>query len=463
LRYFSPGHVVDALKLGLDTPPPGFFWLLDGFCRIFGQTPLAIRLPSILGFYMFSVSVYLLLRKRVQWPIAVFASFLTCVTGAAYSSTNARPFAIVVGCFGLAAVAWADFPLSKHHKVRVLITILALAIATGVHFLAVYLVGALAIAELFRTLLDRKIQWSYWGGLIVGPAMLLLWLPVIGPIYRLTHASIHAAGYYAKPTPSSLLVFFLQVVLDARIERIDILLAVILIPLMLVLVSPKKYLGWLSSHICVPSTEYDNDYRDLYILAVSAFSLPFIAFAFAALVTGTFNERYFIAAVLGVVLLAARGLNTLRCGVLLACILMVVDIGLLVRQSLHTVPGSDARITLIQNAPESLPVVPSYFDDYLELSEALPSTLRNRIAYVEMPVGYSSPDPEPDLISRNWNSAIPSLPIYTAEHWFGKTKVFYVLCTDDGRSGLSDWLIAHARTQPVKHVGNDWLFRVDVP
>jgi 4-amino-4-deoxy-L-arabinose transferase-like glycosyltransferase len=52
-RYFTLGRITDALKLGLDTQPPAYYWMLKGFCRIFGTGALAIRLPSLIAFYAF--------------------------------------------------------------------------------------------------------------------------------------------------------------------------------------------------------------------------------------------------------------------------------------------------------------------------------------------------------------------------------------------------------------------------
>src|SRR5206468_1615871 len=143
----------------------------------------------ILGFYVFALSVFQLLRKRVEWPIAVFAVFFTCATGAAYASVWAGPYALVAVCFGVAAAAWVDFPYSRRRGLRGLITVLALATALCVHFLAIYFIVALGIAELIRSWCDRKIQWGYWFYLLAGTATLLLWLPVVASIFRLTHAS----------------------------------------------------------------------------------------------------------------------------------------------------------------------------------------------------------------------------------------------------------------------------------
>src|SRR5947207_14471657 len=58
MRYFSAGNIINALKMGLGTAPPGYYWLLHGFTAVLGQTALAIRLPSILGFYVFALSVF---------------------------------------------------------------------------------------------------------------------------------------------------------------------------------------------------------------------------------------------------------------------------------------------------------------------------------------------------------------------------------------------------------------------
>ena len=462
VRFFPAGKVFDALKMGLDSKAPGYYWLLDGFATVFGQTTLALRLPSILGFYVFALSVFQVLRKFVEWQIAVCAVFFTCLTGAAYASTLIQPYALVLGCFGVAAAGWVDFPSSRHRRLCGLLTVLALAIALSVHFLAIYLVVALGIAELIRSWCDRKIQWGYWLCLAASSATLLLWLPVIAPIFRMTHSSIKAPGFYAPPTVWRLFGLFMGLLRGNDFEQVDLILALLLIPLMLV--AARSGWSWLAAPFSVPSTGREADLRDLDILTFAALALPFITFAFSVLVTGSFNMRYFLAAVLGLILLAARGLHALRDGVQLAGLLLALTVGWVAIGWANdmVMPVYDPRIALIRHAPEQLPVVLPSATDFFSLSEAAPPDLRSHIAFVGMPGGLSSPDPEPELLARNWKAAIPSLAVYTGDQWFEKTKVFYVLYTSDPREGLTDWLLAHAQTQIIAHAGSIWLLRVDV-
>jgi hypothetical protein len=458
VHYFPGAHVVDALKMGLDSLPPGYYWLVSGFTAVLGQTSLAIRLPSILGFFVFALSVLYILQRRVPWHVAVSAVFFTCVTGAAYSSTVARPYALVVAAFGVSAAAWLDLPSSRRTGLRCGIIAVAVAIALSVHFLAIYLVAVLSLAELIRGWRDRRVQWRYWLSLLAGTATLLIWLPVIGPIFKMTHASVHAPGYYARPTFFRLIGSSISISLGTGMELIEIamVLLVFIVPI-------------LAGHARSP--EFDPTgklpigavpgFRDIYILVLAAFALPLIAFVASVLVIGTFNERYFLGVALGVVLLMASGQAHARGGVVLSIVLTLASASYFVRMSFAK-PEDHPLVALTRCMPERLPViVPSASDIYI-LSEALPAELQHQISFVGVPPGLQSPDPEPELIARNWKAAVPAMSIYTWQQWSQKSKAFYLIDNLDGREGLADWLIAHERVRVAAHLGQYRLLRVDL-
>lgn len=459
VRYFPGWHVVDALKMGLDSLPPGYYWLAQACTAIVGPTSLAIRLPAIFGFYLFALSVFYLLLTRVQWPIAAAGMFFTCVTAAAYASTIGRPYALVAGGFGLAAAAWVDFPSGRHRALRCVAIWFGVAMPLAVHFLAIYGVAALGLAELLRSSRDRKVHWSFWLSLVAGSAMLLLWAPLILPIYRSTHVSIHSPGFYAQPTLGRLFAFFVDILQGTGQEQIDLVLLAIAVPLMLVAARSGSRLV-RSAH--QPGAPRTDGLIDLDILTVAAFSLPIITLIASRFVTGSFNERYFIAAVLGVILLLARGLDALPGGITLACVLLVLTADQLAG-GLTGLPPTDPRVAILQHTGQPLPVVIPSGSDFFFLSEAVPPEKLHQIAFVGMPPGLSSPDTEPEMIARRWKAAVPAMAVYTWKQWVAaQPKTFYVLYSSDPREGLTEWLLAHQRVEVVSHNGPCWLFEVNL-
>lgn len=452
VRYFPGWRVMTALKMGLDSLPPTYYWLAQGFSAVLGQTPLAIRMPAILGYFLFPLSVFFLLRRRVSWQVAFAAMFFTCVTAADWARTTARPYGIVVGGFAVAAAAWADLPNSRNRRRRCLLIYAGLSLALLVHFLAVYVVAALAVAELLRSRHERRIHWDCWIALAASFATLLLWFPLILPIYHSTHVSVQTPGFYAKPTIPKLLRFSADMLLGTFPELMTLLFVALLIPLELAKRESSTGLGgppW-------QKRENAQSYRSLDILTFAAFTLPAVAFVSSQFV-GSFNERYFIAATLGVVLLLARGLDSLYGGTRLAWLVVAIcTLQLLASGS----GGVDPRVALVEAAPQNLPVVVSSGSDFFYLSNALPDSEAKRLSFVSPPPGFASPDTEPEIIATRWKRAEAAMPVFRWQDWTRMHSTFYVLYSSDPREGMTDWLLTHESAEIVRHSGKCWLLKV---
>ena len=458
VHYFPGWRVMDALRMGLDSLPPAYYWLAQGCSSMLGQTSLAIRLPAILGFSLFPLSGFWLLCKRVDWRIAGAAMFFTTVSSAAWASTMGRPYGIVVGGFSVAAAAWVDLPNSRHRILRCFLIAGGLAVGIAVHFLAIYEVGALAVAEVIRSWSMRRIRWDCWIALAGGSATLLLWLPLIAPIYRSTHVSVQSPGFYAKATLGRLFSFLVDILAGSGTEQVVLVLLSILVPMVLVAASVRSGREVEEETPGADEAQHRGRWRDLDILVIAAFTLPGIAYV-ATHWVGSFNERYFIAAALGVMLLLARGLDALPWGAKVAWVVLIASAMRLL--SAGAIPQPiDARTAMVENAPESLPILVASGSDFFYLSEALPPSKLQQINFAGMPQGYASPDTEPEIIAGRWKAAVPSMPIDTWDGWVRRHRVFYVLSSSDPREGLTGWLSVHEHPVLVAHDGRCWLFKV---
>ena len=464
-RYFTLGGIINALKSGLDSAPPAYYWMLKGFCRIFGTSPLAIRLPSLIAFYTFCVSAFLIVWKRVGPILAVFAMLFCTISGDPTYMVRGRPYAIVMACFGLACFLWLDFPQSRHQTARALLTAAVVACMVGVHFLSVIEIAALGLAELLRSWQDRRIQWRYWAGLIAGSSCMLAWWPVIGPLRRFSQASINAPGFYARPSVPALINSFFYLVKGTYLEQILILIALLLLPLLFV---ADLMSAGLKDHILLTDSP-KKDFRDVDLIAFAALTLPILMFALGSLVIGQFQARYFVACALGLSLLAVRGLHTLKGGILLGCILLLTMTTLYACGYGRSSTLSDLswathqRIAFLQHATKPIPILVPSGSDFFMLQESAPKDLQARVSFVGVPSGISSPDPDPELVARNWKAALPELRVYTAETWFNQFKNFYLLYTSDSREGLTSWLLFRGKLRVIAHQGPTWLFEVTMP
>lgn len=464
-RYFSLGGIINALKSGLDSAPPAYYWMLKGFCWIFGTTSLAIRLPSLIAFYTFCVSASLIVWKRVGPVLAVFAMLFCAISGDPTYMVRGRPYAIVMACFGLACFLWLDFPQSRHQTARTLLTAAVVACMVSVHFLSVIEIAALGLAELLRSWQDRRIQWRYWAGLITGSSCMLAWWPVIGSLRRFSQASINAPGFYARPSVPALIDNFFYLVKGTYLEQILILIVLLLLPLLFV---AHLTSAGLKDQILLTDPP-KKDFRDVDLIAFAALTLPILMFALGSLVIGQFQARYFVACALGLSLLAVRGLHTLKGGVLLGCILLLTMTILYVwgygqpYGVRYLESATFQNIDFVEHATKPIPILVPSARDFYTLYESGPKDLKGRVSFVGNPSGLPPPDPDPELVARNWKAARPELPIFTAETWLSQFKNFYLLYTSDPRENLTSWLLFRARIRVVAHQGSTWLFEITMP
>src|ERR1700733_12739861 len=93
--------------LRLDLNPPLSYLLARAAMRVAGKTGFAVRLPSMVGFFAGSLCLYALVGRRLQATgYGLLAVLVFWSTPAFYFATEARPYALVLGFFGLAMLAW---------------------------------------------------------------------------------------------------------------------------------------------------------------------------------------------------------------------------------------------------------------------------------------------------------------------------------------------------------------------
>ncbi|MFB3779724.1 MAG: hypothetical protein ACE141_19045 [Bryobacteraceae bacterium] len=453
VRLIPAARLWDALSAGADSLPPGFYILLKGVANVFGSGHLPMRCASIAAFYVFFLSSFWILRPDTGGPVAVSASALLLLTGAAGFATVARPYSIMAACFGLAAVTWHRSSAGERPRWRAMLIAIPLAVAVFVHFYSVLMAVSFGLVEAIWAWRNRRLRWEVWGALAAGGCSVLAWLPLIEPIYRNTHSSINAPGFYAKPSFTAFAQKYLDLVLPAPIS---LLLLGVLVFL------PPCLLGLLRSTGGVRrtrDTQRDPAADNVYILAVGCLMLPVITFLFASVITGSLNMRYFIAAPLGVSLLAGVGMARLPQWNSVSGCVLVVTVVLFCVFSLPA--GQDPRLAVLLRAPEALPVLAAEASDFFVLTESAPHSIRARLVYSGMPGGLQSPDPEPQLVARNWKRLRPDLAVFEAEDFFRRTPEFYVLCTQSPREGMTDWLMRHGGLSVVDRESGVWLFRAN--
>jgi hypothetical protein len=460
IRGIPTNQLVNALSSGVDCQPPGYYFLQKAITHVLGVSRFVIRLPSILAFYVFLLSIFLLVRKHVGIPIAVFAMALPCLTGAAVSSWWARPYAIVEGCFGVAALLWCSADSERLPKRNGIWIALPLVAAISVHFYAVLLCVALGLMEFLWWLEHRKIRWPNWVGFTVGGASVLLWWPMILPIYRFIHASTGAPAFHAKPTLGALRDKFSELMVPGAMSAFAV--GFLCLAATLLVLSPliRRTPMWWG-----PDAKSDREPRasNLNRVAFAAIMLPIITFLFSVLVTKSFNTRYFFAAVMGLSLLVTQALRRIPSANLVSlCLVGAIVLGLAPRYSSGRTSSEDPVLALLRRTPQPLPILVTEASDFFVLVESAPPDVRNRLVYVAMPKGLQNPDPEPQVYANLWKRFRPDLAVFSAEDFFSRIPSFYVLCTESRREAMTDWLKAHGGLSlSDRDPPPNWLFEAD--
>jgi len=179
LRFHSFGQLWATLKSGIDLNPPFFHLIARASEMALGENALALRLPCMVAFWAATVCVFEFVRRRTSVLYGLGAALFLLTTDAYFYAYEARPYAIVLACCAAMLVCWQRATEAEHRTRWLAGLALALAVAVSSHYYAVLLAAPLAAGEVVRSASRRKIDWPVWAALALGPAPLLLFLPLI--------------------------------------------------------------------------------------------------------------------------------------------------------------------------------------------------------------------------------------------------------------------------------------------
>jgi hypothetical protein len=169
----------DALTTGAEQLPPLVYVATRWSQAILGTSELATRLPAVLGFGVMTLCLFRVVAWRASPLFAALAMLFPLASGAFPYAYEARPYGLVLGCAGLALLAWQA---ATEHARRPLALIGlggSLAAATSLHYYAVLLVGPLALGELVRSARRRRVDYPVWVAFVAAVVPLAAFLPLI--------------------------------------------------------------------------------------------------------------------------------------------------------------------------------------------------------------------------------------------------------------------------------------------
>ena len=269
-----------AVLHGADFNPPMLYLLTRGVQRLFGEGLIATRLPAMVGFWVFSVCLFLFVTRRAGVVSGFISGMFPFFTLAQYYAYEARAHAIVLGWCGLTLVCWQrteeEGEKSKYLWLAGFGVCLLGALLT--HVYAVYFILPFAFVELYN-LVHRRANW----GILAAMASVFIFvaLTVYLPLFRMYRASVPSIF---RPSSHDLLERFLENTLGPAIF-------VLLLSLFLFAVDEVSPIRLTNLTTRIPK-------REMLVAAVLA-CVPLVALIGSKISHGPFIERYVLVSIAG--------------------------------------------------------------------------------------------------------------------------------------------------------------------
>jgi hypothetical protein len=446
-----------ALANHAESSPPLFHLLFKLSATTFGWNQLGLRIPSIVGYLTMMVCTYFIVRRYAGPLYGWIGALSSLLTLGVWYGVEARPYALLLGCSGLALVCWQQICRNRHRGWMLAGLWLSLTTAAGLHYCGMFSFAAIGFGELVRTVRNRRIDWPIWAALALAASPLLVFRSL------LRGNLVLMKGYFAPATTHQFVVSTSRFYLPegGMIWGIFALLVG----------SCIVVFGRGSLH--PPADEEPIPvYESAALLALLL--TPVEAFIAGRLFTGIFHVRYAIITLVGFSILlplclrrlfqSSRAAALVTVGFLLLCLG-----GLYGLRSTAERQGEDFATNFtprLQRAdPSGLPIVISDPIQYLKIAHSAPQNLKPLLVY--------TPDAEKALKYTGINSgdynllglrglAPLNLPTYAS--FTGAHREFLVLWDN---SAL-DWIVpnlqetgAQLRVYNVQDQG--MLLLVDLP
>ena len=277
-----------ALASGTDLNPPLYYLAVRVCSALIGDGPMATRLPSMLGFVLMTMCVYVFVRRRLPARFALIAAVAPSLTGAYTYAFEGRPYGLVLGFAALALVAWQRAATSLW--IAPALCAAALAAATSTHYYGILTLAPLAAGELTRSALRRRVDFRIVVALMCGI------LPLVFLRALIAAGRQFAPTFWSRPSVD-LLIGSYSLLVDPLAQLA--ISGAILAALVTYGIGSRRVASASSA-----TTGNNSAFALDELVAGAAFiMIPAIGFAMSAVATGGFHERYVVTGVIGVAIL----------------------------------------------------------------------------------------------------------------------------------------------------------------
>jgi hypothetical protein len=216
----TTGDLLRFYSDGLDTTSPVASLVARAGMHLPLPTELAVRFPFMLAFLGVPVGLYGFMRRRYSAGYALAALvFPLAFPGFAYFMTEARAYALMMGGAGLAMYFWQSAAEGKARPWSIPGLWLALAVAVGAHFFAVFLFVPFAAAQLALDWPRKRPDWPVWLALLLFPAG---FLPFLQGTQRASQ--YYRSAFHSKPDLGSFRIPYREIYVSGAWLTVSILL-----------------------------------------------------------------------------------------------------------------------------------------------------------------------------------------------------------------------------------------------
>jgi len=190
--------------------------------------------------------------------------------------------------------------------------------------------------------------------------------------------------------------------------------------------------------------------------------LPLIAFLFSRAVTKTFNERYVIAAAIGMSALLAVGFRDSLVFRRTVPLLALLASALLLGHRPYYFEEFD-RLAVFQQLPGPYPIVIADGVQFLPLAESAPPDIRSRLVYLTLPPEVPVGDPTNQHQIERWKAINPQLPVEGVSAFLASHPKFYVMDTRSSDDTPATYLLEGHLIQLAAQSGEVLIYKSRLP
>jgi hypothetical protein len=278
-----------ALRSGVDFNPPLFYVLTRASQAGLGEGNVSIRLPEIVGFWIFCICLFQFVAKRAGTLAGSASMLLPMLTGAYFYAYDARPHGIVLAACGLALVCWQR-AMDTSPPARAWLAGFAgsLLLAFMLHCYALILIVPFALIQILQTLRYRTINWLTWLAMLVPVVVSLPMYIFLFESYR----ELNTANSFSN-------------IAAARWKQVTDFYVFLFAPCILVLVgivllfAADTFVRRRSAANSKDTSSSPLPLHDL-LLGLAFTTIPFFGVVLGKIINGACFSRYFLSGLAGV-------------------------------------------------------------------------------------------------------------------------------------------------------------------